>query len=183
IPMVRATGFRSTPGGGVEAQVGMWRVAVGRPDFLRQKQVEFSAPLSPRSESEAITKVYVARDGKVAGSLEVGDPVKTDARETVRAIRETGMRVVMMSGDDQAVAKKVAQMVGIENAQGNATPESKAEFVRSAKREGNIVAMAGDGVNDAPALAAADVGIAMGTGTDIAIESAGITLLKGDLRG
>ncbi len=159
------------------------KVIVGRPDFLRQKDVEFSAPLNPRSETEGATRVYIARDGKVVGSLSLADPLKSNARPAIRALRADGMRVVMLSGDNQAAATKIARVSEIDEAHGNATPEGKAEFVRSAKREGRIVAMAGDGINDAPALAAADVGIAMGTGTDVAIESAGITLLKGDLRG
>jgi len=183
IPIAPATEFRSTAGGGVEAYVCNSKVIVGKPDFLRQKHVEFPAPLNPMSEAEGVTKAYVARDGKVVGSLSLGDPLKSNARSAIRALRADGLRVVMLSGDNQGAASKVARLSEIDEAHGNATPESKAEFVRSAKREGKIVAMAGDGINDAPALAASDVGIAMGTGTDIAIESAGITLLKGDLRG
>jgi P-type Cu+ transporter len=183
IPIAPATEFHATAGGGVEAYVGRWKVIVGKPDFLRQKHVEFSAPLNPTSEAEGTTRVYVACDGSVVGSLSFGDPLKFHARPVIRALRKDGMRVVMVSGDNQGAAKKIAKMAEIDDAYGNATPESKSEFVRSAKRGGKIVAMAGDGVNDAPALAAADVGIAMGTGTDVAIESAGIALLKGDLRG
>jgi heavy metal translocating P-type ATPase len=183
IPIVPATEFRSTAGGGVEAYVRNSKVIVGRPDFLRQKHVEFSAPLNAMSEAEGVTKVYVARDGSVVGSLLFIDPLKPEAKLAIRALRADGIRVVMLSGDNQGAATKIARVSEIDEAHGNATPESKAEFVRSAKREGKIVAMAGDGINDAPALAAADVGIAMGTGTDVAIESAGITLLKGDLGG
>ena len=183
IPIAPATEFHSTAGGGVEAYVRDSKVIVGRPDFLRQKHVEFSAPLNPMSEAEGVTKVYVARDGSVVGSLLFIDPLKPEAKLAIRALRADGIRVVMLSGDNQGAATKIARVSEIDEAHGNATPESKAEFVRSAKREGKIVAMAGDGINDAPALAAADVGIAMGTGTDVAIESAGITLLKGDLGG
>jgi P-type Cu+ transporter len=183
IAIAPATEFRSTAGGGVEAYVHNSKVIVGRPDFLRQKHVEFSAPLNPMSEAEGVTKVYVARDGSVVGSLLFIDPLKPEAKLAIRALRADGIRVVMLSGDNQGAATKIARVSEIDEAHGNATPESKAEFVRSAKREGKIVAMAGDGINDAPALAAADVGIAMGTGTDVAIESAGITLLKGDLGG
>jgi len=175
--------FHSTAGSGVEAQVGNSKVLIGKPDFLRSKHVEFSAPLNPMSEAEGATRVYVARDGRVVGSLSFGDPPKLNARLAIRSLREDGLRVVMLSGDNQGAATKIARLTEIDEAHGNSTPESKAEFVKSAKREGKIVAMAGDGVNDAPALAAADVGIAMGTGTGVAIESAGITLLKGDLRG
>jgi Cu+-exporting ATPase len=183
LPIVPATEFRSTAGGGVEAYVGNSKVIVGKPDFLVQKQVVFSAPLSPTVYSEEVTKVYVARDGSVVGSVLLSDQPKPDARSAIRALKEEGMRVVMLSGDNQAIVTKIARLSEIDEALGNASPERKAEFVRSAMRKGKIVVMAGDGVNDAPALAAADVGIAMGTGTDVAIESAGITLLKGDLRG
>ncbi len=183
IPIALATEFRSTAGGGVEAYVRNSKVIVGSPDFLRQKHVEFSAPLNPMSEAEGVTKVYVARDGSLVGSLLFIDPLKPEAKSAIRALRDDGIRVVMLSGDNQGAATKIARLTEIDEAHGNATPESKAEFVRSAKREGKIVAMAGDGINDAPALAAAAVGIAMGTGTDVAIESAGITLLKGDLGG
>ncbi len=183
IPIALATEFRSTAGGGVEAYVRNSKVIVGSPDFLRQKHVEFSAPLNPMSEAEGVTKVYVARDGSLVGSLLFIDPLKTEAKSAIRALRDDGIRVVMLSGDNQGAATKIARLTEIDEAHGNATPESKAEFVRSAKREGKIVAMAGDGINEAPALAAAAVGIAMGTGTDVAIESAGITLLKGDLGG
>jgi Cu+-exporting ATPase len=183
IPITPATEFRSTAGGGVEAYVRNSKMIIGRPDFLRQKHIEFSAPLNPMSEGEGVTKVYVARDGSVVGSLLFIDPLKPEAKLAIRALRADGIRVVMLSGDNQGAATKIARLSEIDEAHGNATPESKAEFVRSAKREGKIVAMAGDGINDAPALAAAAVGIAMGTGADVAIESAGITLLKGDLGG
>ena len=183
ISIALATEFRSTAGGGVEAYVRNSKVIVGSPDFLLQKHVEFSAPLNPMSEAEGVTKVYVARDGSLVGSLLFIDPPKPEAKLAIRALRDDGIRVVMLSGDNQGAATKIARLSEIDEAHGNATPESKAEFVRSAKREGKIVAMAGDGINDAPALAAAAVGIAMGTGTDVAIESAGITLLKGDLGG
>jgi P-type Cu+ transporter len=185
IPLLPATEFLSTAGEGVEGRVAESKVIVGKPDFLHLKEVEFSAPLNPVSEARAeeATRVYVARDGRVVGSLSFDDPLKTNARPAIQALKGDGVRVAMVSGDNQNAAEKIARMVGIEDAHGNETPESKAEFVRSAKREGKIVAMAGDGINDAPALAAADVGIAMGSGTEVAIESAGITLLKGDLRG
>jgi len=119
----------------------------------------------------------------VLGSLTLGDGLKSTARSTIAELLSEQINVVMMSGDADVVAKKIASLSGIEEAYGGATPQSKAVYVEKMRREGKIVAMAGDGVNDAPALAAADVGIAMGTGTDVAIESAGITLVKGDLQG
>jgi Cu+-exporting ATPase len=183
LPLQPATEFRATVGGGVQAIVGGRRVIVGKADFLRERLIQFSAPVNSQGEGEGVTKIYVALDGSVAGSLMFGDTLKSNTGEAIRVLREDGVRVVMMSGDNEVAAKKIARLAGIEDSHGDATPESKASFVRSAKCEGLIVAMAGDGINDAPALAAADVGIAMGTGTDVAIESAGITLLTGDLWG
>jgi Cu+-exporting ATPase len=195
LSIAAATDFRSAAGGGVEARVGSRMVLVGKRDFLkehavtaaqtREKQIEFSEPSNAArdAEIEQDTRVYVARDGALVGSLTFEDQLKANAALAIRELKQDGVQVAMLSGDNEAAAKKIARMVDIEEAHGGANPDSKAEFVKSAKRNGKIVAMAGDGVNDAPALAAADVGIAMGTGTDVAIESAGITLLKGDLNG
>src|SRR5262249_37735664 len=122
-------------------------------------------------------------NGKLAGSLSLADEMKATAKDAVAAMKDVGVRVVMMSGDSQAAAEEIGKRVGIEEIHGGELPQTKAEYVSRARSTGKIVAMAGDGVNDAPALAAADIGIAMGTGTDVAIESAGITLVKGDLRG
>lgn len=183
IAIAPASEFQSTAGAGVEARVGDSMIIIGKPDFLRRSNVLFPAPANPSHESDESGRVYVARDRMLVGSLSIGDRLKLNAPVPIAELQKDGIRVVMMSGDEPDATKKIGQMAGIRETQGGATPLSKAEFVKAAKREGRIVAMAGDGVNDAPALAAADVGIAMGTGTDVAIESAGITLLKGDLNG
>jgi Cu+-exporting ATPase len=127
--------------------------------------------------------VFVAVDGKLAGFVVLADQIKPDAIEAVKKLEADGVRVVMLTGDRREAAAKVAKELGIEEFEAQVLPQQKADVVKQLKSKGRIVAMAGDGINDAPALAAADVGIAMGTGTDVAIESAGITLVKGDLRG
>ena len=132
---------------------------------------------------EGATVVFVALDGACAALIAVADPVKQGAAEALTALKAQGLRVVMLTGDNRATAQAVAAKLGLEAFEAEVAPEGKAEVVARLRREGHIVAMAGDGVNDAPALAAADVGVAMGTGTDVAIESAGMTLLKGDLQG
>jgi Cu+-exporting ATPase len=125
--------------------------------------------------------VYVARDGSLVGEIRLSDTVKESARVAIRELKRAGLRIVMLTGDSQAVAEKVSQQLGIQEVKAEILPAEKSKIVAELRSEGRIVAMAGDGINDAPALAAADVGIAMATGTDVAIESAGITLLKGDL--
>jgi P-type Cu+ transporter len=127
--------------------------------------------------------MFAAVDGKVVAGFTVADPIKETTPEAVRALHAQGIRLVMLSGDTQANAERVARELGIDEALGEVLPEQKLEKVKALQAQGRVVAMAGDGINDAPALAAANVGIAMGTGTDVAIESAGVTLVKGDLRG
>jgi Cu+-exporting ATPase len=127
--------------------------------------------------------MYVAVDGRVAGLIGVADPIKASTPAAVELLHADGMRLVMLTGDTRATAESVAARLGIDAVEADVLPEQKAEAIRRLRSEGRRVAMAGDGVNDAPALAAADVGIAMGTGTDVAIQSAGVTLVKGDLRG
>jgi Cu+-exporting ATPase len=127
--------------------------------------------------------MFVTIDGSVAGVLAVADPIKKGAVEAIRALHDAGLRVVMLTGDSRATAESVARAMGIDRVEADVLPARKAEVVRELQRSGERVAMAGDGINDAPALAQADVGIAMGTGTDVAIESAGVTLVKGDLSG
>ena len=129
------------------------------------------------------TAIFAGLDGKAAGVIAVADPIKATALDAVRALKEAGVRVVMLTGDNRATAQAVARKLGIAEVEAEVLPQDKGKTVERLRKEGRIVAMAGDGVNDAPALAAADVGIAMGTGTDVAIESAGVTLLGGDLSG
>jgi Cu+-exporting ATPase len=131
----------------------------------------------------ASTYVFVAVNNKVAGVLVLLDLVKETTQEAIRALQKEGVRVVMLTGDRKSAAESIAKQIGIDEVRAEVLPQQKAEVIQQLRKEGRIVAMAGDGVNDAPALAAAHVGIAMGTGTDVAIESAGITLVKGDLRG
>ena len=133
--------------------------------------------------SDGATAIFAALDGKAAGVIAVADPIKATTAEAVRALKDAGVRVVMLTGDNRATAEAVARKLDIAEIEAEVLPQDKGRVVERLRKEGRIVAMAGDGVNDAPALAAADVGIAMGTGTDVAIESAGVTLVKGDLRG
>ena len=132
---------------------------------------------------DGATAIYVAVDGRVAGVIAIADPIKPSAANALRALRADGLRIVMLTGDNETTARAVAKTLRIDEVEAGVLPERKSEVVQRLRGEGRIVAMAGDGVNDAPALAAADVGIAMGTGTDVAMESAGVTLLKGDLNG
>jgi Cu+-exporting ATPase len=127
--------------------------------------------------------VFIGVDGKLAGALALTDQVKASAPEAIRALRDDGMRIVMLTGDRREAATIVARQVGIDEVEAEVRPQQKSEVIKRLREQGRIVAMAGDGINDAPALALANVGIAMGTGTDVAIENAGITLVKGDLRG
>ena len=129
------------------------------------------------------TVMFVAIDGRAAGLIGVADPIKENAAEALSALRAEGLRIVMLTGDSRVTAEAVARRLGIDEVHAEVLPQRKAEVVRELKEAGRVVAMAGDGINDAPALAAADVGIAMGTGTDVAMESAGVTLVHGDLRG
>ena len=132
---------------------------------------------------DGATAIFVAVNGKLAGAIAIADPIKPSTPAALAALRDAGIRVVMLTGDDRTTAEAIARKLGITEIETDVLPDHKAAIVAKLKAEGRIVAMAGDGVNDAPALAAADVGIAMGTGIDVAMESAGVTLLKGDLMG
>jgi P-type Cu+ transporter len=142
--------------------------------------------LAERAEAlrgEGQTVMFVAIDGRPAGLLGVADPIKPTTAEAIRELHAEGLRIVMLTGDSATTARAVAKKLGIDDVIAEVLPDQKAEAIRALQQKGHIVAMAGDGINDAPALAQAEVGIAMGTGTDVAMESAGVTLVKGDLRG
>jgi Cu+-exporting ATPase len=160
-------------------------VRLGDRRFLHGQAIDTS-PLTATADAvrvDGATAVFIAIDGKAAGVLAIADPIKPTTLEAVRALRAEGVRVVMLTGDNRATAVAIAARLGITEVEAEVMPGDKAAVVERLKREGRIVAMAGDGVNDAPALAAADVGVAMGAGADVAIESAGVTLLRGDLQG
>ena len=185
IATVESADFRSETGGGVQAKVEGHQVLVGTLEFLRRSNVE-PAELIERADrfrSEGNTVIFVAVDGRAAGLLAVGDSIKSTTPEAIEALTADGIKVVMLTGDHRTTAQGVAAKLGITDVEAEVLPAEKANTVRKFQTGGRVVAMAGDGVNDAPALAQADIGIAMGTGTDVAMESAGVTLLKGDLRG
>jgi Cu+-exporting ATPase len=176
--------FESVTGKGVKGRVDGQLVALGNSAFLQQLNVDASE-LRPRAEElrrDGQTVMFVAADGKPAGLVGVADPIKASTPEAVRMLRNDGVQVVMLTGDSRTTATAVAAKLGLERVEAEVLPDQKAAAVKHLQQEGRRVAMAGDGVNDAPALAQADVGIAMGTGTDVAMESAGVTLVKGDLR-
>jgi P-type Cu+ transporter len=181
----QVTGFDSRTGEGVLGTVDGRRVMLGTANFLIESGVDPS-PLSSEAEEfrrNGATVIFVAADQRLAGLIAVADPIKQTSREVIAELLGAGVRVVMLTGDGRTTAEAVARQLGIDEVEAEVLPERKSDAMRRLREAGRVVAMAGDGVNDAPALAAADVGIAMGTGTDIAIESAGITLVKGDLSG
>jgi Cu+-exporting ATPase len=177
--------FEAINGLGVQADVDGRRVLVGSRKFLAQSGIDTQS-WEARAEgwrSEVKTVVYIAVDGKAVALAAVADPVKDSTPDAIATLRGTGIRIVMLTGDSKRTADAVARRLGIDEAHAEVLPADKADHVKRLQREGHKVAMAGDGINDAPALAQADVGIAMGTGADVAMESAGITLVRGDLRG
>jgi P-type Cu+ transporter len=175
--------FQSTPGQGVRGTVEGKSVAVGNSALMRAVGAFENKHAISVLKYAGSTVIYAAVDGKYAGYISVADPLKPSALNALRELKAQGIRLVMLTGDNQATAQEIARSLEIEDFKAEVLPPQKAEIVRNLQSEGRIVAMAGDGINDAPALAQAHVGIAMGTGTDIAMESAGITLLKGDLEG
>ncbi|MGE0874856.1 MAG: heavy metal translocating P-type ATPase [Burkholderiales bacterium] len=181
----RAEGFDAVNGLGVEARVNGRKLLVGSGAFLQQRGADTQAWEARAGlwRDEAKTVVFFAIDGRTHGIAAVADPVKDSTAEAIAALKARGVRIVMLTGDSRRTAAVVARQLGIDDAVGEVLPEDKAKHVKRLQAEGRRVAMAGDGINDAPALAQADVGIAMGTGTDVAMESAGVTLVKGDLRG
>jgi P-type Cu+ transporter len=186
LPLTSAKEFRATSGSGVEGRVLGKTVLVGTAAFLRERRIglpnlQDTKALVPMSS--AITPILVAVEGRLAGLILLSDAIKASTPEALRALRADGVSVVMLTGDRRETAMLIARELQIEEVEAEVQPQQKVEIVKKLREQGHVVAMAGDGINDAPALAAADVGIAMGTGTDVAIESAGVTLVKGDLRG
>jgi Cu+-exporting ATPase len=184
LPLTEAANFLATPGGGIEGEILNKRVVVGTERFLRARGVEFSAAaFSKLKNDESATAVYIGINGRTEGVFLLTDRIKASAAEALNELRSEGLRIVMLTGDRRETATSVAGQLEITEVEAGVQPQQKVEIVRRLREEGRIVAMAGDGINDAPALAAAHVGIAMGTGTDVAMNSAGITLVRGDLRG
>jgi len=185
IELAPVRGFDSPVGKGAIGMVERRRVVLGNARFLEELGITTAALASDaeRLRADGATAIFVAIDGKAAGVLAIADPIKESAAEAIAALKADGIALVMLTGDNRTTAEAVARKLGIAQVQAEVLPDQKSAVVEQLRREGHVVAMAGDGVNDAPALAAADVGIAMGTGTDVAMESAGITLIKGDLRG
>ena len=185
IVLGEAREFDSPVGKGVTGTVDGRKLVIGSHRIMAEAEVDLSALTAPAEmlRGEGATVIYVAVDGKVGGLIAIADPVKATTPAALRSLKEANIRVVMLTGDNRTTAQAVARRLGIDEVEAEILPEDKGKVVARLRSEGRVVAMAGDGVNDAPALAAADVGIAMGTGTDVAIESAGVTLLKGDLQG
>jgi Cu+-exporting ATPase len=185
IALAELTDFDSPTGKGVVGTVSGRKVVLGNVKFLREMGVS-AAGLEAEAErlrQDGATAIYLAVDGNASGILAIADPVKATTPNALKALTADRVRIVMLTGDNRTTASAVARRLGIGEVEAEVLPDQKSTVVERLRRQGRVVAMAGDGVNDAPALAAAEVGIAMGTGTDVAIESAGITLLKGDLTG
>lgn len=177
--------FDSITGKGVTGLVDGRSVALGNARLMEQLSVVARdlADDAERRRSEGQTVMFVAVDGTAAGLIAVADPIKQTTAEALKTLRNDGVRVLMLTGDNRTTARAVADRLGIQDVEAEVLPERKNEVIRQLRQEGRVVAMAGDGINDAPALAAADVGVAMGTGADVAVESAGVTLVRGDLQG
>src|SRR5712692_6466507 len=185
LPLPAVTEFTSTTGKGVSGRVEGRRIDLGNIELMRARGID-PRPLAERADArrqEGQTVLLVAIDRMAAGLIAVADPIRASAADAIRALKDEGVRLVMLTGDNRVTAAAVASRLGIDDVRAEVLPADKARVVADLQRAGRMVAMAGDGINDAPALAQAAVGIAMGTGTDVAMESAGITLVKGDLRG
>ena len=177
--------FRAVVGRGVAASLDGERVVLGNAGLMQEENVavEDADRAADRLREAGATVVFVARNGHLLGAIAVTDPVKPTTPAAIAALRDSGLRIAMLTGDNEVTSRAVAAQLGIDEIRAGVSPAAKADWVAAQRRNGAIVAMAGDGINDAPALAASDIGIAMGTGTDVAIESAGVTLVKGDLVG
>jgi Cu+-exporting ATPase len=185
IPLAKATNFDSPTGKGVLGTVDDRQIILGNAKFLAEQEIDTKVL---ETEADALrqdgaTAIFVAINGMAAGIIAIADPVKESTPAAIDALHADGIRIVMLTGDNRTTAEAVARRLGIDEVEAEVLPDQKAAIVTRLREQGRVVAMAGDGVNDAPALATADVGIAMGTGTDVAIESAGVTLLRGDLLG
>ena len=177
--------FASTTGGGVGGRVEGKHVVIGKPSLLKEQGIEVDQGIAAevdRRQSQGETVVYIGVDNRFAGAIAIADPIRESAAESITQLKQLGIELWMLTGDNERTAGSVAKRLGIDHVEAGVKPEDKHRRVMELRSQGRKVAMAGDGVNDAPALAAADVGIAMGTGTDVAIESADLTLLRGDLR-
>ena len=180
------TDFNSITGGGVVGKIGGREIAVGNLKFLQERNVADLGSIEPRAtalQAEGQTAMFIAINGKAAGILTVSDPIKASTPEAIAQLHKLGLKIIMLTGDNERTANAVARTLGLDHVEAGVEPKDKHKRIQQLRQQGQIVAMAGDGINDAPALAAANVGIAMGTGTDVAMESAGITLVKGDLLG
>jgi P-type Cu+ transporter len=185
LDLPKASDFESVTGKGVQGHVGGKSIALGNSKMMEAAGADISALKedAERLRTQGATAMFLAVDQKIAGLIAVSDPIKDTTESAIRALHAAGLRIVMLTGDNATTAKSVAVKLGIDEVHADVLPEEKSKIVKQLRESGAIVAMVGDGVNDAPALAAAHVGIAMGTGTDVAMESAGLTLLKGDLNG
>src|SRR5579883_105316 len=185
LPLAKVENFDSPAGKGAIGAVDGRRVVLGNRAMMREVGIDVAELDAAAQElrRDGATAIFAALDGKPAGVIAIADPIKATTAGAVAALREAGLRVVMLTGDNRTTAEAVARKLGITEVEAEILPQDKAKVVERQHKEGRVVAMAGDGVNDAPALAAADIGVAMGTGTDVAIESAGVTLLRGDLQG
>jgi Cu+-exporting ATPase len=185
LTLAAAQDFKSTTGQGVTGRIEGHLVALGNQHMMTQLGVA-TEPVSTKADAErkdGHTVMFVAVGGQLAGLIGVADPIKPSTPEALKMLQDDGVRIVVLTGDSRITAQAVAKKLGIEEVEAEVLPDQKATVVKRLQSQGRIVAMAGDGINDAPALAQAQVGIAMGTGTDVAMESAGVTLVKGDLRG
>ena len=185
LELISAENFDSPTGKGVIRTVNGKKVALGNVMLMEEQSIDVSSLVSQADDmrSDGATVIFMTVENKVAGLLAIADPIKETTYEAIKALHEQGIRIVMLTGDNRRTAEAVAKKLNIEEVEAEILPDDKGRIIKKLQEEGKIVAMAGDGTNDAPALAAADVGIAMGTGTDVAMESAGVTLLKGDLTG
>jgi Cu+-exporting ATPase len=185
VPVGQADDFESVTGKGVTGRVSGRSVALGNQALMTDVGVDLG-PLATRAEElrrEGQTVMFVSVDGRLAGLVGVADPIKASTPEAIETLHREEVRIVMLTGDNETTARAVAKSLAIDEVKAGVLPDQKADIVKQLQADGRVVAMAGDGINDAPALAQAQVGIAMGTGTDVAMESAGVTLVKGDLRG